>query len=113
MTSWRASFLWDELPVVTLEYGSRLVCVGFWLLHVVKAFASRHLLVHDEDWHFLQIWNAGFLRDASFGIGLPISLPGCCKFGMQAFCALRLLGIGYCPVSFAPGLILGFTLLAW
>ena len=30
---------------------------------------------------------------------------------MQAFCALRLLGIGYCPVSFAPGLILGFTLL--
>ena len=47
------SFLSDELPVVTLEYGSRLVCVGFWLLHAVKAFAIRHLLVHDEDWHLL------------------------------------------------------------
>ena len=59
------SFLSDGLLVVTLEYGSRLVCVGFWLLHIVKAFASRHLLVHDEDWHLLQIWNAGFLRVAS------------------------------------------------
>ena len=38
--------MWN-LPVL------RLVCVGFWMLHVVTAFASRHLMVHDEDSHLL------------------------------------------------------------
>ena len=34
------SCLYDELPVVALDFGSLLVCVGF---------ASRHLLVRARD----------------------------------------------------------------
>ena len=69
------SCLYDELPVVALDFGSLLVCAGF---------ASRHLLVPPLQ-RVMRIW----VR---------------CNGG-----ALRLLGIGCCPVSFAPSLILGFN----
>ena len=72
------SCLYDELPVVALDFGSLLVCVGF---------ASRHLLVPPLQ-RVMRIWvrsNGGALRllgistslDPSVILGF-ILLPGIC-----------------------------------
>ena len=77
------SCLYDELPVVALDFGSLLVCVGF---------ASRHLLVPPLQ-RVMRIWvrcNGGALR--LLGI-LLLSRQLCPEFDTGVYATYLLLNI--------------------